>query len=133
MFDEETNLLELVTEAHQRDPVACVLVDEAQFLSDAQVWQLAAVVDRFDLAVMCYGLRTDFQGNLFPGSARLLAIADELREIRAICHCGKKATMVLRQDADGNAIREGQQIEIGGNDKYISLCRQHWSEAMRSN
>ena len=105
------------------------MVDEAQFLTDAQVWQLADVADRLRIPVMCYGLRTDFQGNLFPGSARLLAIADMLREIRTICHCGSKATMVVRQDCDGKVIREGAQIEIGGNERYVSLCRRHWNEA----
>ena len=106
------------------------MVDEAQFLSKKQVWQLARVADQLDLPVMCYGLRTDFQGKLFEGSGELLAIADDIREIRTICHCGRKATMVVRQSADGKVVKDGAQIEIGGNDKYISLCRRHWSEAM---
>ena len=93
------------------------------------VWQLARVVDEIGIPVMCYGLRTDFQGNLFPGSARLLAIADNLREIRTICHCGRKATMVIRQDSEGRVITDGAQVDIGGNEKYISLCRKHWQAA----
>ena len=111
-------------------PVACVCVDEAQFLSEAQVWQLARAVDDRNVPVMCYGLRVDFQGKLFPGSATLLALADEMREVRTICHCGKKATMVVRQDAQGRSIREGAQVQIGGNETYVSLCRKHWEEEM---
>jgi len=110
--------------------VACVFVDEAQFLSRDQVWQLARAVDDLDVPVMCYGLRVDFRGELFPGSATLLALADEMREVRTICWCGKKATMVVRQDADGNVIRDGAQVQIGGNETYVSLCRRHWREAM---
>ena len=115
---------------HAGGPLACVMVDEAQFLTDAQVWQLAAIADDMGIPVMCYGLRTDFQGNLFPGSARLLAIADVLREIRTICHCGKKATMVVRMDETGKALTDGDQVQIGGNETYVSLCRRHWREAV---
>lgn len=111
-------------------PVACVLIDEAQWMTREQVWQLARAVDDLGVPVMCYGLRVDFQGELFPGSAALLALADEMREVRTICHCGKKATMVIRVDAQGNAVREGAQIEVGGNDRYVSLCRRHWREAV---
>lgn len=110
--------------------VACVFVDEAQFLDREQVWQLARVVDDLNIPVMCYGLRVDFLGNLFPGSAALLAWADEMREVRTICHCGKKATMVVRKDADGNVLASGDQVAIGGNDRYLSLCRRHWREAL---
>ncbi len=113
-----------------RGPIACVFIDEAQFLSKEQVWQLACAVDDLGLPVMCYGLRVDFQGNLFPGSAALLAWADEMREVRTICHCGKKATMVVRKDADGRALRDGDQVVIGGNETYVSLCRRHWREAV---
>jgi thymidine kinase len=120
----------LVSNHRKQTAIDCVLVDEAQFLTDDQVWQLAEIVDELNIPVMCYGLRTDFQGNMFPGSARLLAIADNLREIRTICHCGRKATMVIRQDAAGTVIRDGAQVEIGGNEKYISLCRSHWRAAM---
>ncbi len=110
-------------------PVACVFVDEAQFLSKDQVWQLARAVDDLKTPVMCYGLRVDFQGNLFPGSAALLAWADEMREVRTICHCGKKATMVIRRGPDGRALTAGEQVVIGGNETYVSLCRKHWREA----
>ena len=106
----------------------CLLVDEAQFLSVDQVWQLSVVVDQLNIPVMCYGLRTDFRGQLFPGSAVLLAVADTLREIRTICHCGRKATMVTRLTETGETVTDGAQIEIGGNDKYVSLCREHWKE-----
>lgn len=111
-------------------PCACVFVDEAQFLTPDQVWQLARVVDDLNVPVMCFGLRVDFRGALFPGSATLLAIADEMREVRTICHCGRKATMVVRKDAGGAVLRDGDQVEIGGNDRYVSLCRRHWREAM---
>ncbi|HPD93040.1 MAG: thymidine kinase [Rhodobacter sp.] len=111
-------------------PCACVFVDEAQFLSPGQVWQLARAVDDLGVPVMCYGLRVDFRGALFPGSSALLALADEMREVRTICHCGKKATMVIRQDAEGRALKEGAQVQIGGNETYVSLCRKHWREAV---
>ena len=111
-------------------PVACVFIDEAQFLEKEQVWQLARAVDDLRVPVMCYGLRVDFRGELFPGSAALLALADEMREARTICHCGKKATMVVRQDQDGQAVQDGAQVQIGGNETYVSLCRKHWREAM---
>ena len=107
----------------------CVLVDEAQFLSAAQVDQLAAVVDRLDVPVLAYGLRTDFRGQLFPGSERLLAIADKLIELKAVCFCGRKATMNLRVDSAGHAVLEGAQTEIGGNDRYVAVCRRHFAEA----
>ncbi len=111
-------------------PCACIFIDEAQFLSPDQVWQLARAVDDLGVPIMCYGLRVDFRGKLFPGSAALLALADEMREVRTICHCGKKATMVVRQDADGQALRDGAQVQIGGNETYVSLCRKHWREAV---
>ena len=109
---------------------ACVFIDEAQFLSRAQVWQLARAVDDLNVPVMAYGLRVDFRGELFPGSAALLALADEMREVRTICHCGKKATMVVRMGPDGKALRDGAQVQIGGNETYVSLCRRHWREAV---
>ncbi|MGB3244138.1 MAG: thymidine kinase [Sulfitobacter sp.] len=111
-------------------PCECVFIDEAQFLEAEQIWQLARAVDDLGVPVMCYGLRVDFRGQLFPASATLLALADEMREIRTICHCGKKATMVVRRDAHGNALRDGPQIQIGGNETYVSLCRRHWREAV---
>ncbi|MBD3677212.1 MAG: thymidine kinase [Rhodobacteraceae bacterium] len=110
-------------------PVACIFIDEAQFLEKDQVWQLARAVDDLGVPVMAYGLRVDFQGNLFPGSAALLALSDEMREARTICHCGKKATMVVRQNGDGRVLTEGAQVQIGGNETYVSLCRRHWREA----
>ncbi|WP_371223486.1 thymidine kinase [Roseovarius sp. 2305UL8-3] len=113
-----------------RGPIACMFVDEAQFLEAEQVWQLARVVDDLGVPVMCYGLRVDFQGQLFPGSAALLALADEMREVRTICHCGKKATMVVRKDQNGRVMTAGDQVQIGGNERYVSLCRRHWREAM---
>ncbi|KAJ56201.1 thymidine kinase [Actibacterium mucosum KCTC 23349] len=111
-------------------PCACAFIDEAQFLTEAQVWQLARAVDDLKVPVMCYGLRVDFQGKLFPGSAALLALADEMREVRTICHCGKKATMVVRLGPDGKVMRDGDQVQVGGNETYVSLCRYHWREAM---
>ena len=111
-------------------PVACIFFDEAQFLTADQVWQLARVVDDLGVPVMCYGLRVDFRGELFPGSAALLALADEMREVRTICHCGKKATMVVRKGPDGAVLHEGAQVQVGGNETYVSLCRRHWREAM---
>ena len=113
-------------------PVACVFLDEAQFLTEDQVWQLARAVDDLGVPVMCYGLRVDFRGQLFPGSATLLALADEMREVRTICHCGKKATMVIRQDENGATLRDGAQVQIGGNETYVSLCRRHWRQAMEA-
>lgn len=110
--------------------IACIFVDEAQFLTTAQVWQLVRVVDDLGVPIMAYGLRVDFRGELFPGSATLLALADEMREVRTICHCGRKATMVIRQDETGRPVREGEQVQIGGNETYVSLCRRHWREAM---
>jgi thymidine kinase len=111
-------------------PVACIFIDEAQFLGKDQVWQLTRVVDDLKVPVMCYGLRVDFRGELFPGSAALLAWADEMREARTICHCGKKATMVVRRGPDGKALQDGAQVQIGGNETYQSLCRRHWREEM---
>ncbi len=111
-------------------PLACVFIDEAQFLTKPQVWQLARAVDDLGVPVMAYGLRVDFQGNLFPGSAALLAWADEMREVRTICHCGKKATMVIRRGPDGRALQMGEQVQIGGNETYVSLCRRHWRAEM---
>ncbi len=113
-----------------KGPCACIFIDEAQFLSPAQVWQLARVVDDLDVPVMAYGLRVDFRGELFPGSATLLALADEMREVRTICHCGRKATMVVRRAPDGTVLTAGAQVEIGGNERYESLCRRHWRAAV---
>ena len=130
-FSDLDDLFGVIETMHGEEPIACVFVDEAQFLTAEQVWQLACVCDRIGIPVMAYGLRTDFQGKLFPGSLELLAIADELREVRTICFCGRKATMVVRLDQEGKLVREGAQVEVGGNEKYVSLCRRHWENQMR--
>lgn len=129
-FAPGDNLFARIEGRMRAGPCACVFVDEAQFLEDAQVWQLARAVDDLGVPVMCYGLRVDFRGLLFPGSQALLALADEMREVRTICHCGKKATMVVRRDATGHAQTDGAQIQIGGNETYEALCRRHWREAV---
>jgi thymidine kinase len=127
------NLFNRVRAEHSATPVACVLIDEAQFLTSDQVWQAADVADTLEIPVLCYGLRTDFKGNLFPGSATLLALADDLTELKTICHCGRKATMNLRIDATGHAVRDGAQVEIGGNDRYVAMCRRHFKDALAGN
>jgi len=129
-FTAETDIFEYVIREHGEGRVDCVLVDEAQFLTEAQVWQCARLADETGTPVLCYGLRTDFQAKLFPGSAALLALADTLVELKAVCECGRKATMNLRVDEEGHAIVRGQQTEIGGNDRYVALCRKHFSEAL---
>ncbi|GAA0754393.1 thymidine kinase [Erythromicrobium ramosum] len=129
-FAPDTDLWAAISAAHKVQPLDCVMVDEAQFLTSDQVWQLARLADEGGIPVLCYGLRTDFQGELFPGSAVLLGIADALVELKAVCHCGRKATMNLRVDDSGAAVRQGQQTEIGGNDRYVALCRKHFSEAL---
>ncbi|WP_417272977.1 thymidine kinase [Celeribacter halophilus] len=129
-FDEQEDMFAKIEARLAQGPVACIFIDEAQFLTRDQVWQLARVVDDLKVPVMAYGLRVDFQGNLFPGSAALLALADEMREVRTICHCGKKATMVVRMSDTGEVLTEGAQVAIGGNERYVSLCRKHWREAM---
>jgi thymidine kinase len=126
----DEDIFQHVRAAHAAQPVACVLVDEAQFLSRLQVEQLTEIADRLGIPVLCYGLRTDFQANLFPGSAALLALADNLIELKTICHCGRKATMNLRVGPDGRAVKEGAQVEIGGNDRYVAMCRRHYKEAL---
>ncbi|KKW92207.1 MULTISPECIES: thymidine kinase [Sphingobium] len=128
LFDTATDLFAAIATEHAQNRLSCVLVDEAQFLDMGQVWQLAAVCDRLGIPVLCYGIRTDFQGQLFEGSAALLGLADTLTEIKTICDCGRKATMNLRVDAQGRPIREGEQTEIGGNDRYVALCRRHFVE-----
>ena len=125
-FGADTDMLGAITAEHAAKPIACVMVDEAQFLSRAQVLQLAQVADEMGIPVLCYGLRTDFQAELFPGSAALLGIADALIELKAVCECGRKATMNLWVDGAGKAVRDGDQTEIGGNDRYIALCRRHF-------
>lgn len=129
-FEAGEDLFSKIEQRLSEGPCACVFVDEAQFLEPDQVWQLARAVDDLGVPIMCYGLRVDFQGNLFPGSATLLALADEMREVRTICHCGKKATMVVRLDENGDVLKEGDQVQVGGNETYVSLCRRHWREAV---
>ena len=128
-FEESENLFEKIKLHLVSSKCACIFVDESHFLTKEQVWQLTTVVDDLGIPVMCFGLRVDFRGELFPGSATLLALADEMREVRTICHCGKKATMVIRSDENGNVINDGDQIQIGGNETYTSLCRRHWRHA----
>ncbi len=129
-FQPDDDVYAMIERRISEGSVACAFVDEAQFLTEDQVWQLARAVDDLHVPVLAYGLRVDFQGKLFPGSAALLALADEMREVRTICECGRKATMVIRQDEKGNPITEGAQVQIGGNETYVSLCRKHWREAV---
>jgi thymidine kinase len=125
-FGRSDDLYAIIARASESASLHCVLIDEAQFLTREQVFQLGEVTDRLDIPVLAYGLRTDFQGEPFEGSKYLLAWADNLKELKAICECGSKATMVLRLDEQGNAVREGSQVEIGGNDRYVSMCRKHF-------
>ena len=127
-FDPDEDLLEVVDARNKHSQIHCVLIDEAQFLTKDQVFQLGEVTDKLNIPVLAYGLRTDFQGEPFEGSKYLLAWSDNLKELKAICDCGSKATMVVRFDEGGNAITEGSQIEIGGNDRYVSMCRKHFKE-----
>jgi thymidine kinase len=129
-FSGIDNLFRMVEKEHRNEEVHCVLVDEAQFLTKSQVRQLSDVCDHLEIPVLAYGLRTDFQGNLFEGSQHLLAWADTLSEIKTICHCGRKATMVLRVDSNGVPVREGEQIQIGGNERYVTVCRQHFKQGL---
>lgn len=127
-FSTDSDLLQTAKQEHHGTPLHCVLVDEAQFLNRRQVLQLCRVVDELDIPVLAYGIRTDFQGELFEGSRHLLAWADNLIELKTICYCGRKATMVVRLDSEGHAMTEGDQIEIGGNERYLSLCRKHFHQ-----
>jgi thymidine kinase len=127
-FRSDDDLLQVIAASHRKQPLNCVLIDEAQFLSKEQVFQLGEVCDDLNIPVLAYGIRTDFQGEPFPGSKYLLAWADNLIELKAICFCGRKATMVIRLDQDRNAITQGSQVEIGGNDRYVSMCRKHFKE-----
>jgi thymidine kinase len=137
VYDGDTQFFQSVSDqlkqrAESDKRIACILVDEAQFLTRTQVDELAEVVDSLSLPVLCFGLRTDFQGETFPGSARLLAVADKLNELKAVCDCGRKATMTIRLDEHGNAIAAGSQVEIGGNERYVSKCRQHHRELLKA-
>ena len=130
LFESDTDMFAEVAKRLEAGPLACVLIDEAQFLSKAQVFQCAVICDQLGIPVLCYGLRTDFQAELFQGSATLLGIADSLVELKGVCECGRKATMNLRVDDAGAAVTAGQQTEIGGNERYVPLCRKHFIERM---
>lgn len=130
LFTHETNLFLEITNELEKQPLHCILIDEAQFLTKSQVYQLTDIVDKLNIPVLCYGLRTDFQAELFEGSHYLLAWADELVELKTICDCGHKAHFVLRLNADGQPVKDGEQIQIGGNDRYLSVCRKHYKERL---
>ena len=133
LFNQDNNLFEMVSEQNENVTIDCVLIDESHFLSKEQVKQLGQVVDTLDIPVLCYGIRTDFRGELFPGSKHLLAWADNLNELKTVCHCGRKATMVVRLDSDGKVVSDGDQVVIGGNNQYQSMCRRHFAEHIWSN
>lgn len=128
LFDQNTDFFDTVEQLHTKGKLSCVFIDEAQFLSKAQVKQCLQIVDQLDIPVLAYGLRTDFKGETFIGSHYLLAWADKLNELKTICHCGRKANFVAKVDENGAIIQEGAQVEIGGNEKYVSLCRRHYCE-----
>ncbi|AXT70530.1 thymidine kinase [Vibrio natriegens] len=130
LFGQDTNLYQEIAALNEVEKRHCILVDECQFLTKEQVYQLTEVVDKLHIPVLCYGLRTDFLGELFEGSKYLLSWADKLVELKTICHCGRKANMVIRTDENGVAIKEGDQVAIGGNERYVSVCRQHYKEAL---
>ncbi|WP_067016140.1 thymidine kinase [Marinomonas spartinae] len=131
VFNQKSDLWSQIQQTHQERPLSCVLIDEAQFLSKQQVQALSDVVDELNIPVLAFGIRTDFKGELFEGSQALLAWSDKLIELKTVCHCGSKATMVIRLDAQGIPVKEGAQVEIGGNDRYLSVCRKHFKEAVR--
>ncbi len=130
LFNQNTVLKDEISAEHAREPIHCVLIDESQFLTRQQVYELSDVVDDLDIPVLCYGLRTDFRGELFIGSQYLLALSDKLVELKTICFCGRKASMVLRLDQQGRPYNEGEQVVIGGNERYVSVCRKHYKEAL---
>ena len=132
-FSEDTDLFQSLIEDKDQIEIKCVLIDEAQFLTKKQVAQLGKIADELDTAVLAFGIRTDFQGELFEGSKYLLAWADNLKEIKTVCWCGRKATMVVRLDKEGNIVSQGEQLEIGGNEKYVPLCRAHFNKKKLSN
>ncbi len=130
LFSADTDMFQNIAALHQQQPRHCILIDECQFLSKQQVYQLTEVVDKLGIPVLCYGLRTDFMGELFEGSQYLLAWADKLIELKTVCHCGRKANMVIRTDEAGNPIQQGDQVAIGGNERYVSVCREHYKLAL---
>lgn len=129
LFSDDMNIRDVIVAEHNKQPIHCVLIDECQFLSKAHVEQLCEITDTYDIPVLTYGLRTDFRGELFTGSAYLLAWADKLVELKTVCYCGRKANKVLRLDDKGNVLSYGAQVEIGGNEKYVSVCRKHYTQA----
>ncbi|MCZ2720534.1 thymidine kinase [Marinomonas sp. 15G1-11] len=131
LFDKHTNLLQIVKDALTTQNIDCILIDESQFLTKEQVYDLTDIVDDLNIPVLAFGIRTDFKAELFEGSQALLAWSDKLIELKTVCHCGSKATMVIRVDPEGNPVREGAQVEIGGNDRYLSVCRKHFKEALK--
>ncbi|WP_394178835.1 thymidine kinase [Marinomonas posidonica] len=131
LFDNKTNITELIKNESAKQRLSCILIDEAQFLTKQQVYALSEVVDKMGIPVLAFGIRTDFQGELFAGSQALLAWSDKLIELKTVCHCGSKATMVIRVNEQGIPVKEGAQVEIGGNDRYLSVCRKHFKEAVR--
>lgn len=130
LYNAATNFITEITRYGEDKPIHCVLIDESQFLTKEQVRAIAIIVDKYDVPVLCYGLRTDFRGELFSGSHYLLAWADKLIELKTICHCGRKASMVLRMNDQGEPFNEGEQVFIGGNERYVSVCRKHYYEAI---
>ena len=132
LFNDKTDLFQEINAQLKQEKLHCILVDEAQFLTKTQVYQLSDVVDKLNIPVLCYGLRTDFQAELFEGSRYLLAWADQLEELKTICYCGRKANFVLRLDEQGKVVKDGEQVQIGGNDSYLSVCRRHYKEKMAS-
>ncbi|OEF24829.1 thymidine kinase [Vibrio rumoiensis] len=130
LYSDQTDMFDSINTLNAQEKIHCIMIDECQFLSKQQVYQLTEVVDKLHIPVLCYGLRSDFLGELFEGSQYLLAWADKLIELKTICHCGRKANMVIRTDEHGNAIAEGDQVDIGGNDRYESVCRLHYKEAL---
>jgi len=130
LFSDDTDLFAIISDLHYQEKCHCILIDECQFLSKEQVYQASEIVDKLNIPVLCYGLRTDFRGELFEGSHYLLAWADKLIELKTICHCGKKANMVVRMDKNGHPISDGNQVDIGGNERYVSMCRRHFKESL---
>ncbi|MCK3657744.1 thymidine kinase [Pasteurellaceae bacterium Pebbles2] len=132
LFQKDTNLWQEIQQEVAQNPIHCILIDESQFLTKEQVYQLSDVVDKLNIPVLCYGLRTDFQANLFEGSQYLLAWADQLEELKTICECGRKANFVLRLNEHGKPVKQGEQIQIGGNDRYLSVCRRHYKQMLEA-
>ncbi len=131
LFNQTTPILQTVQEEQTKQKIDCILIDESQFLTKEQVYDLTEIVDILKIPVLAFGIRTDFKGELFQGSQALLAWSDKIIELKTVCHCGSKATMVIRVDGKGNTVHDGAQVEIGGNDRYVSVCRKHFKEALK--